>query len=118
MFAGLFVVAQPSAPVAQAATFPLKVYVGYVDDVRPQTRRYPTPWEGDPNVIYEGCSPTPSCTLDAPAIMLFNPTASPVTVDSVLASFDTCIFDIWPHGVSLPAKGEIVMTQTQSGAGN
>ena len=37
-----------------AQTDPLSVYVGYADGLRPAGSIFPFPWNGSPNVIYEG----------------------------------------------------------------
>lgn len=38
----------------------VQVFVGYADSLRPNIVNFPTPWEGSPGVIYEGCSPSSS----------------------------------------------------------
>jgi hypothetical protein len=63
-FAG--VVALPSAPAL--ATSSVEVYVGYADDLRANPVDFPTPWDGSPSVVFEGC--TPNCTFDAGAVRL------------------------------------------------
>lgn len=99
-----------------AAAGGVDIYVGYADNLRANPANFPTPWEGSPNTIYEGCSG--GCTFDAGAVRVVNSTGSPVTMNSVVIRFDTCIYDIWPHNVSLPAGGQIIVTQTTSGADN
>jgi hypothetical protein len=106
-----------SAP-ASASGSAYSVQVGYADDFRPNPTNFPVPFGGDPTVIYEGCSPVSSCSFDAGAARVVNNTASVLTVDSVVIHFDTCVFDMWPHSVSIPAGDSLVVTQTASGVSN
>ncbi len=103
---------------ARAADPSYSVFVGYADNVRSGTTQSPTPWEGAAGVTFEGCSPDSSCAFDAGAIRVANATALTETVDSVTVDFDGCVYDIWPHGVTLAAGGQIILTQTASGSGN
>lgn len=97
----------------------VQVFVGYADSLRPDKVNFPTPWEGSPGVIYEGCSPSSSCVFDAGAARVVNNTSSPVTVNSVILHFSSgCTYDIWPHDVALPVGGQLIVTQTTSGADN
>src|SRR5207245_598941 len=78
----------------------------------------PNPWDGDPGLILQGCTPPSSCTLDGGALLVTNGTSSTVTVNSVIVQLDTCSYDIWPHNVSLPAGQHLINIQTRSGAVN
>lgn len=105
-----------AAPAAHASGG-VQVFVGYADTARPAPANFPTPWEGSAGVIYEGCSPSSSCVFDAGAVRVVNNTGSPVTVNSVQVQFSaSCSYDIWPHDVALPAGGQLIVTQTASGA--
>lgn len=107
-----------TAQAAQASGG-VQVFVGYADNVRANPANFPTPWEGSPGVIYEGCSPSSSCALDSGAVRVVNNTGSQVIVNSVILQFSAgCTYDIWPHDVALPAGGQIIVTQTTSGADN
>lgn len=104
---------------AAQASGGVQVFVGYADNVRANAANFPTPWEGSPGVSYEGCSPSSSCAFDAGAVRVVNNSGSPVTVNSVVLQFSAgCTYDIWPHDVALPAGGQIIVTQTTSGAVN
>jgi hypothetical protein len=104
-----------TAPAAHASGG-VQVFVGYADTARPNPASFPTPWEGSPGVIYQGCSPSASCDFDAGAVRVVNNTGSPVTVNSVVLQFSAgCTYDIWPHDVALPAGGQLIVTQTTSG---
>jgi hypothetical protein len=118
--AGVLVASALSFGVQAAeASGGVQVFVGYADNVRANPANFPTPWEGSPGVIYEGCSPSSSCAFDSGAVRIVNNTASPVTVNSVVLRFSAgCTYDIWPHDVALPANGQIIVTQTTSGADN
>ena len=97
----------------------VQVFVGYADTIRANPANFPTPWEGSPGVIYEGCSPSSSCVFDGGAARVVNNTGSPVTVNSVILHFSAgCAYDIWPHNVALPTGGQLIVTQTTSGADN
>ncbi|MFL6238853.1 MAG: hypothetical protein ACJ735_05085 [Actinomycetes bacterium] len=115
-FSGLL--AATAAGSAHAGSGDLNVFVGYADTVRADPANFPTPWEGSSGVIYEGCTPSASCDFDAGAVRLDNQTGSALSIDSVVLHFDTCTYDIWPHDVSLPDGGQLVVTQTTSGADN
>lgn len=95
----------------------VNVFVGYADNLRANATHFPTPWDGSPGVIYQGCL-SASCSYDAGAVRVENDSNVQVTIDSVVLHFDTCAFDIWPHGVALPPGGQLILTQTASGAGN
>lgn len=108
--AGLVTGAPPAS-----ATSGIVISVGYADSLRANPANFPTPWAGDSGVTFEGCT---GCTYDAGAVKVFNNTFADVTVDSVIVRFDTCLYDIWPHGVTLPAGGQLIVTQMTSGADN
>jgi hypothetical protein len=114
--AGLATASSSTAAADEASG--VKVYVGYADNVRAESPKFPTPWAGSPSVIFEGCQPTSNCAYDAGAVMVFNGTPSTVTVSSIVVHFSTCTYDIWPHDLSVPAGSQLVVTQTASGAGN
>ena len=101
----------------------LFVSVGYADSLRPNGF-FPSPWAGSSGVTFEGCQPVSSCQFDGGAIELVNTSSSPITVGSVSvqlnASGDTtsCVVNIWPSNVTIPASGTAIYAQTVSGAGN
>lgn len=75
----------------------VQVFVGYADTARANPANFPTPWEGSPGVIYEGCSPSSGCVFDSGAARVVNNTGSPVTVNSVILHFSAgCTYDIGP----------------------
>lgn len=96
----------------------ITVSVGYADDLRAATASFPTPWEGTAGVVFAGCAPRPACVYDAGAVKIDNNTGGAVTVDRVVIRFDTCVYDIWPHGIALPAGERLIVTQNASGGGN
>jgi uncharacterized protein YbdZ (MbtH family) len=107
----------PLTTQAAQASGGVQVFVGYADNVRANPANFPTPWEGSPGVIYEGCSPSSGCAFDGGAVRVVNNSGSPVTLNSVVLQFSAgCTYDIWPHDVALPAGGQVVVTQTSSGA--
>jgi len=106
------VTAVSAAPASAASG--VQVFVGYADNLRANPVAFPTPWDGSPSVTFEGC--TPNCTFDAGAVRIVNNSGSSVTVDSVIVKVSTCVFDLWPHGVSLPAGQQLIATQTANTA--
>lgn len=103
-----------TAAAAQAAGG-VDVFVGYADDLRANPANFPTPWDGSPNVTFEGC--TGNCSFDAGAVRVVNNSASPVSIDSVTVKISTCTFSMWPSA-NLAAGAQLIVTQTVSGASN
>src|SRR3989442_10744644 len=86
---GVLLVCSNVAPVSsQSETKDIQVFVGYADNLRSSAVNFPTPWNGSPRVIFEGCAS--GCTYDGGAVMLFNSTAKQVIVNSVEIDIDTC----------------------------
>ena len=95
-----------------AAASGIEVYVGYADTahgVSPDN--FPTPWQGSPNTIYQGCPSATACQFDAGAVRIVNSTGSPVTVNAVAVHVGSCTFSGWPS-TPLPAGSELIVTQT------
>jgi hypothetical protein len=105
-------------PTASAISPSYNVYVGYVDSLRAGVNDFPTPFDSGPGVTYKGCAPISSCLFDGGAIRVVNASAVPETLDSLTVRFDVCTFDLWPHGIVIPAGGQLVAAQTASGATN
>ena len=101
-----------SSGEATAAAPPLLIEVGYADNLRASVLKFPTPFYGSPGVVYEGCTPGPSCSFDSGAVRVVNTSASSVTLNSVVVHISTCTYDIWPHNVTIPGGGSLVVTQT------
>src|SRR5882672_8227251 len=92
----------------------LDVSVGYADNLRADPIKFPTPWDGAPDVIFAGCHA--NCTFDAGAARFVNNSPLPVTLDFVHISLSTCVFDMWPHGTVLQPNQQFIVTQTATGA--
>ena len=95
-----------------AAASGIEVYVGYADTahgVSPDN--FPTPWQGSPNTIYQGCPSATACQFDAGAVRIVNSTGSLVTVNAVAVHVGSCTFSGWPS-TPLPAGSELIVTQT------
>jgi hypothetical protein len=90
------------------------VFVGYADNLRAGTTQTPNPWAGSTGVNFQGST----SGNDGGAIRVANATGVVETVDFVTLSIGGCTFDIWPHGVSLPSGGQLIVTQTLPGASN
>jgi hypothetical protein len=105
-------------PVTQAAAATgVNVFVGYADDIRGGAA-FPNPWDGSPNVTFDGCTPAASCSFDAGAIRVENDTASPVVVEQVDAHIGTCHYT-WAgasYPITLAPGHSLITTQRASGA--
>jgi hypothetical protein len=60
---------------SQAYAADYSVFVGYADNVH-ASPSFPTPFAGDPGVIYQGCDPA-TCAFDGGVIRIVNNTAGP-----------------------------------------
>lgn len=94
----------------------VSVSLGYADSLRANPTHFPSPWAGSPNVIFEGCEPTASCTYDGGAIEITNTGVSAHTINSVVVKLDTCEYAIWPANIALPAGDALILAQITSGA--
>src|SRR5581483_3750852 len=70
---------------AHATTSPYSVFVGYADTVRANPANFPTPWNGDAGVDFQGC--TGSCEFDGGAVEVVNNTGKNLSVDSIQIQF-------------------------------
>ncbi len=119
--AALIAMALVLGPAASAASPPpsLDVFVGYADSDRASALTFPTPWDdpSNPVIIFEGCQPASRCTFDGGAVRLVNNSSSPVTVNSVKVEYShACVYDIWPHNVTLAPRKQLIVTQLKSTA--
>jgi len=126
---------QPPPPPA-----PLPVSVAYFDNLHlngmtnPPSK--PSPWQGDANVVFVGCNAntsgipctnakpqsvlscatvaglSPQACYDAGAIRIVNNTADPVTINSVSANVNGCVFSPWTGPWNVPAGQTLILTQT------
>ena len=114
---GFLVVASTVATVFPvSAASGIGIFVGYADSVRANPTNFPTPWEGSPNTIFEGCPSMLACTFDAGAVQVVNNTGAAVTVNAVAVHVGSCTFAGWPSAL-LPNGGSLVITQTSPVAG-
>jgi Bacterial Ig-like domain (group 1) len=107
------------APQAARASGGVEVFVGYADTLRANPAHFPTPWEGSPGVVYQGCSPStgPSaCSFDAGAVRFVNNTGAPVSITGITVNVSTCSYHGWAGATSLPAGKQLIVTQLMSGA--
>jgi len=78
----LGVVGARSVAAGAAVASPLHVFLGYADGLRGSSPDFPSPWDDpDSNVFFIGGSESGS--FDAGAIRIDNPSASPVSIDSL-----------------------------------
>jgi RHS repeat-associated protein/uncharacterized repeat protein (TIGR01451 family) len=85
----------------------LAVSVGYADNLR-SNPNFPVPWQGSPNVMFIGGG-----VFDAGAIRLDNLSSAPLTIDKVTVDLGRPgpFFDIWQHGITIPAQSSLILTQ-------
>lgn len=89
----------------------VKIYVAYADDLHNTNRALPSPWVGSPGVIFIGTG----SPWDAGAIRLDNPSANPLTVDSVSIDIGSATgINPWSALTPfvIPGKGTAILTQT------
>ncbi|HET9172013.1 MAG TPA: choice-of-anchor P family protein [Actinospica sp.] len=111
---GLLGVNVVQAAPARAAAAGVEVYVGYADTARSNPVDFPTPWQGSPNVVYQGCSG--SCEFDGGAVRIVNDSTTAQTVNSISISLSTCTFAYWPSNTVLQPGQQLIIAQTASGA--
>lgn len=110
-----FAMAMPATSRASNASG-LVVSVGYADDLHSTGLQFPTPWFGSPNTIFIGRHD--GNPIDDGAIMLFNPTASTITVDKVEAFFDgtasprPLTINLWGSNIAIPPGNSLILTAT------
>ncbi|GAA1993706.1 Ig-like domain-containing protein [Catenulispora subtropica] len=116
-FLGMVVLALSAVALGPAgkarAAANVAVELGYADDLRANPANFPTPWNGSPGVVFNGC--TGSCSFDGGAIRFINNTGIQVHVDYVKVHFGTCTFDLWNKNVPLDPGQSLIDTQTISG---
>jgi RHS repeat-associated protein len=100
-----------AATVVWPAFAPFEVFVAYADTNR-TNGKVPTPWAGDPGVLFLGRS-TP---YEAGAIRLDNPTDARIPIDKITVDLQRPrlagpVFDLWPSFV-IPPHGSAIITQT------
>ena len=101
----LFLVLQSTHFVAQ--TDPLSVYVGYADGLRPGGSIFPFPWQGSPNVIFQGGG-----CCDNGAVRFDNSGTTPIAFDSITVDVGPFHYDLWPRNMTLPAGQILILTGT------
>ena len=92
------------------------MFVGYADSDR-AGGEFPNPWNGAPNLTFDGCSPQAACTFDAGAIRIRNDNATPVSVDQVNVHIGACLYT-WSgpgYPVALAPGASLITTQRVSG---
>lgn len=106
-------VSSPATQVLAASS--ISVFVGYADSAR-AGGEFPNPWNGGPNVTFDGCSPQSACTFDAGAIRIRNDSATTAVVDQVNVHLGDCRYT-WGgpmYGVSLAPGASLIATQRSS----
>ena len=116
LLAGL--VATQAARVATASPLlPVDVYGGYAGDATGgpwvgNGFNPSNPWAGSPGVTFYGVS----TGADAAALRIVNEAYASLTFDQVTVTLGTTTYDIWPHNITVPAGGTLILTGTKPGA--
>ncbi len=109
----------PKAGGSTPASSLYQVQLGYADSNRP-AGKFPSPWVGDPGIVYDGCDPT-TCIWDGGAIRIINTSGGSLNVVSVVATAgggtSPCVLDLWQHNRSIPANESLIDTSQISGGG-
>ena len=107
-----------AATPGEAATG-IGVFVGYADSVR-AAGEFPNPWDGSPNVTFDGCTPSTACTFDAGTVRVENDRTSSVMIDQLSVHIGACLYT-WSgprYPVTLAPGASLVTTQrSASGVG-
>ena len=88
------------------------VFVGYADGIHAMGD-FPNPWNGSPNVTFDGCSPASACTFDAGAVRIENDNTSSVMVNRLSVHIGACLFT-WSgplYPVMLSPGASLITTQ-------
>lgn len=96
----------------RAGSAPVGVSVGYADNYNGGVVFYPTPWEGDPGVVFvgSGCARGTQRTCDAGAVKVDNPSSAAVTA-RVTVDVGPSHYDLWGDRV-IPPGFSLILTQT------
>ena len=101
-----------SSVSAQTTAANLVVSVGYADNLRANPL-FPSPWDGSPNTTFIGQGPT----YDSGALLLQDTSSTAISVSDVSVKVGTSTFDLWGSSLTVPANGNLILTQT-SGSQN
>src|SRR5262245_44922033 len=84
------------------------VYVGYADNLRPNSN-FPIPWRGSPNVVFQGGGNS----FDAGAIRIDNLGLTAIAIDSVVVDLQRPgpRFNLW-GSFTVPPGQVAILTQT------
>ncbi|MEO5679852.1 MAG: hypothetical protein ABIS47_09290 [Acidimicrobiales bacterium] len=113
----------PPLPPTPTADTPPDVRVAYVDDLHSMSNP-PSPWQGDPGVVYVGCTDGASnCgEIDGGAIRIdnINTNGNALTLTAASVDIGACHFDPWSGTPTTPSLlptlvaqgGSLILTQT------
>ncbi|HEU5309319.1 MAG TPA: PKD domain-containing protein, partial [Acidimicrobiia bacterium] len=97
---------------ADAATPPtVGVSVAYADTHHGSGGQFPSPWMQSPGITFVGTAQR----WDAGAIRVDNASSSPLTGVTVTVDIGRKHFALWPAGLTIPAQGGLILTETKSG---
>jgi hypothetical protein len=78
------------------------------------TMDFPSPWQGSPNVIFDGSSVNGH--FDSGAIRIDAPASNSVTVSNASVVIGSCHYNPWPGlNTTIPAGESLILTQTGPG---
>jgi PKD repeat protein len=97
---------------ADAATPPtVGVSVAYADTHHGSGGQFPSPWMQSPGITFVGTAQR----WDAGAIRVDNASSSPLTGVTVTVDIGRKHFALWAAGLTIPAQGGLILTETKSG---
>lgn len=94
----------------------MSVFVGYADSDR-AGGEFPNPWNGAPNVTFDGCAPQSACIFDGGAIRVRNDGSTSVSVGQLSVHIASCLYT-WSgarYPVTLAPGASLITTQRASG---
>jgi hypothetical protein len=115
------------------------VQVGYMDTLHAATTHLPVPWpnphtetpiaggdiDNGGKLLFYGCDPvtcgppSSSTGYDGGAVRIANnSTVQALQLQSVTINYGPCLYDIWPHSLTVPAGGSLILTENTGGGGN
>jgi PKD repeat protein len=103
--------ATASVSVTSSTGAQVTTFVGYYDTHHADNLPKPSPWQGSPNVVFQGTPDSSSGGWDSGAVRIDNNTGVSLSSVSVTVDIGSHHFALWST-VSLPAQGTLILAQT------
>jgi PKD repeat protein len=108
---GLSSTATATVSVGSAATGQVAVYVGYYDTHHANNLPKPNPWQGSPNVLFQGTPDSSSGGWDSGGVRVDNLSGASLPFVSITVDVGDKHFALW-NTVSLAAGQTLIVAQT------